>query len=120
MKLWDSQRREIERAIESGLNPAGMSIRDGKAHIDANILRRMLQIIDDKPDGEHTQGTTYIALLKQEVLDNYKGWESVRRSIMVVGESPLHKLAENIQNMHMIMLMHEKSMAELVSKVLKK
>jgi hypothetical protein len=47
--LLASQRREIERAIKSAEHPKGMSTHDGKASIDASILRRLLMIADAAP-----------------------------------------------------------------------
>jgi len=44
-----SHRRLIEQAIQSAEHPSGMSTHDGKARIDASILRRMLAIIDSLP-----------------------------------------------------------------------
>lgn len=44
--MLDSHRRQVEQAIQSAEHPSGMSTHDGKAHIDASILRRMLAIID--------------------------------------------------------------------------
>lgn len=47
--MLDSHRRVVERAIEDAARPSGMSTHDGKARIDASILRRMLAIIDSLP-----------------------------------------------------------------------
>ena len=44
--MLDSRRRLVEQAIQSAEHPSGMSTHDGKARIDASILRRMLAIID--------------------------------------------------------------------------
>ena len=44
--MLDSHRRLVEQAIQSAEHPSGMSTHDGKARIDASILRRMLAIID--------------------------------------------------------------------------
>lgn len=44
-----SHRRLIEQAIQSAEHPSGMSTHDGKARIDASVLRRMLSIIDSRP-----------------------------------------------------------------------
>jgi hypothetical protein len=44
-----SHRRLIEQAIQSAEHPSGMSTHDGKARIDASVLRRMLAIIDAHP-----------------------------------------------------------------------
>lgn len=49
MAMLASHRRLIEQAIQSAEHPSGMSTHDGKAHIDASILRRMLAIIDSVP-----------------------------------------------------------------------
>ena len=47
--MLDSHRRLVEQAIQSAEHPSGMSTHDGKARIDASILRRMLAIIDSLP-----------------------------------------------------------------------
>jgi len=47
--MLDSHRRQVEQAIQSAEHPSGMSTHDGKARIDASILRRMLAIIDSLP-----------------------------------------------------------------------
>lgn len=47
--MLDSHRRLVEQAIQSAEHPSGMSTHDGKARIDASVLRRMLAIIDSLP-----------------------------------------------------------------------
>lgn len=47
--MLDSHRRLVEQAIHTAEHPSGMSTHDGKARIDASILRRMLAIIDSLP-----------------------------------------------------------------------
>lgn len=44
-----SHRRLVEQAIQNAEHPSGMSTHDGKARIDASVLRRMLAIIDSLP-----------------------------------------------------------------------
>ena len=47
--MLDSHRRLVEQAIQDTEHPSGMSTHDGKARIDASVLRRMLSIIDSRP-----------------------------------------------------------------------
>ena len=49
MAMLESHRRLVEQAIQNTEHPSGMSTHDGKARIDASILRRMLSIIDSSP-----------------------------------------------------------------------
>lgn len=51
--MLDSHRRLVEQAIQNTEHPSGMSTHDGKARIDASILRRMLAIIDSLPAAPH-------------------------------------------------------------------
>lgn len=44
--MLESHRRWVEQAIHDAEHPSGMSTHDGKARIDASVLRRMLAIID--------------------------------------------------------------------------
>jgi len=47
--MLDSHRRLVEQSIWDAEHPSGMSTHDGKARIDASVLRRMLAIIDSLP-----------------------------------------------------------------------
>ena len=44
--MLESHRRLVEQAIHDAEHPSGMSTHDGKARIDASVLRRMLAIMD--------------------------------------------------------------------------
>jgi len=79
--MLDSHRRLVEQAIQSAEHPSGMSTHDGKAHIDASILRRMLAIIDSLPAAPQ-EGNVW----KQIIPDNVPQAEPKRE--------PLHKLLE--------------------------
>ncbi|MCO5213675.1 MAG: hypothetical protein M9936_28585 [Caldilinea sp.] len=83
--MLDSHRRLVEQAIHTAEHPSGMSTHDGKARIDASVLRRMLAIIDSLPAAPQAEprvvasfytedaelvGTTHAPIKRVEVEDD--------------------------------------------------
>lgn len=44
--LDDATRTFLEREIERAQHPAGMSVHDGRVHIEASVIQRLLAVID--------------------------------------------------------------------------
>ena len=67
MAMLESHRRLVERAIQDAERPSGMSTHDGKARIDASVLRRMLAIIDSLPAAPQAEPIDLDAVAMQQM-----------------------------------------------------
>lgn len=80
--LDDATRTFLEREIKRAQRPAGMSVHDGRVHIDASVIQRLLAIIE-KLSAERnalrdalTVARDYVAADLDWLRDAYRGYET--------------------------------------------